>query len=433
MNVKRQESLREKLKIDFAPKLVAANPSLQPIYDVILSMLKSTEFWEDLEKAIDDSIAEIEQKVVTYVLTVNAKSAADLPSAKALEQPSSRAQATPTRPEPIRTSTLKADTDSRSVYSNIDKRLAEVKKKLTLNYPKHKDPVRPAPTVTQRTKAHVTGPSTTHTLPSNQVTGHPNAPQRPKKDQACEAKIDAQNTSMQSSMSWASDLLRSDEFLAKMAYFMNQQLQGSETNLYGRQPVGAVLDYQQSIPIEDMFRKTRGGDTGSKPKRPRRQVSDNSSEQSGLKEDQFNDVSQDMMADKAAEKRAQSIPLLEMIPSAGQAGANEVVHSNRYSRRGKRETTQEEGSNSLPSTPDNMFKAPISEDDRPVSVSDNQSNESVASEAHEKRLEMMKKNIVRRESLSKSAGLAFSFGKVPARMLPLVENLSCGQQVSSFE
>ena len=82
-----------------------------------------------------------------------------------------------------------------------------------------------------------------------------------------------------------------------------------------------------------------------------------------------------------------------------------------------------------------MFQVAASEEEKPPSnsVSDNPSNESCISEAHEKKIELMKKNFVRRESLTKGAGLAFSFGKIPAKGARVQDNLSYSQQISNFE
>lgn len=419
---KKTESLKDKLKIQFSPKLIASNPTLQPIYEVILSLLKSTEFWEDLERAIDATISEIEQKIVSHVLSMNFKSFESNETKICADNRKSKPQALQ---ETMKFSAQKNESESKSVYSHVDKKLTDTKKLISQPFIRTKNYLKNVHLFTERSKP-ASGKQ------QNNVQSSPSQLEsnEQKKSILVEQKVENLNESVTSNMSWASDLLKSDEFLAKMAFFMNQQL-AQDPNIANRFISNSGLNYQQSMPVTNAFKKSAKVEKDHAGKKSVPQKSDKSSDYSGIKEDQFSDIQKDITAAALEYDKHLNGQASEEVYNNSRANAKE--HSLRYSKKGKRDNSA--GQEHQMTNPNNMFKVGISEEERPqsVSVSDHTSNESYTSDQHEKKLELLKKNIVRRESLSKSAGLAFSFGKVPTRSIPIADQMSYTQQVSNFE
>jgi hypothetical protein len=411
---KRPQELREKLRLNFSPKVVATNPVLQPIYDLVCSVLKSTEFWVDLEKAVDATIAEIEQKIMHHLFSVNSISADTGFSRGPMRASTTRNPVSAAKYEAISGTSAKNDLENRSVTSNLERRLEESKKLVSKNFSKAKATAKPVG------------------LPKHSL-----ASRLPKlrKDVSSDIRKTPEDTNSVSQKGLATDLWTNGDFQAKLRDLVGQQLLSDPSLLY-RQLTLPIFDKEPAQLESEATKKVAPPSHSFKGSRNFRQISEPPAplypvnQPTGLKAEYFSDFEEAPCNYPNTEKRGSGVSIVDFVEA--EARSSSKNHNTRYSRK-TRGSSKDRTDPLLPL--DNMFKAPISEEEKPatLSVSDNPSNESCNSEAHERKLETLKKNIVRRESLSKSAGLAFSFGRVPQRVSGLQENLSISQQISNFE
>ena len=384
---KKIENLKEKLKIEFSPKIIASNCSLQPIYDMILTILRTTEFWEDLERAVDKSISEIEKKVLEYVIETNFKSF-EITNGQQKEQQNANKpiQSKPTKVCFKKSVLQKNDFDTKSTISRNDKKQQISMKQLPnfehgkLKIPKFEP----------------------------KLTGH--------HERVNEVKPDIQNVSMTSNISITNELLNNEAFQAKIAQMVLNQL-GTETKQ------GSKSQSEENLAIKSrnaLVAKHRGDFKKHEPEanmsfQDGQWIKITSLFQQPLVSSDFGEVNRNKK------------------PSEDHKSSDSNFHNlaNRYSKKNKPGTEDMRNFKLI----ENAFNAKISDDEKPRSnsISDNPSNESCMSEGQEKKLEMMRKNLVRRESLTKGAGLAFSFGKAPPKNNNLPTNLSYNQQISNFE
>ena len=394
MPPKPNESLRQKLKIEFNPKIIATNSSFQPVYDLILKILRSTEFWEDLERSIDSAIAEMEFKVTSF-MTSNRQ----IINSKPLSQTCFKIPLTiPIKPKLNKISSFKNDLECKSVYSNIDKRMNEARKKMQKDFKKTSEIGKKCGIGIQKRQS-----------------------QKSKLKLLVEAKTDLHNTSLRSNLSWASDMILSEAFQTKMAQLIHQQMSQNQNQSL------VQSEASQNQQVNPFQKPRKSGERKSTLEF--KKVNTNKTEISnGFKEEQFADFSKILKQKTLQSER-------ELILSGSKFAQSQLFVANplnRYSRN-TRTPSVDQINDSRPVN--NMFQVPVSEEEKVQSnsLSDNPSIESCMSENHDKKIEMMKKNFVRRESLTRGAGLAFSFGKIPARSAKMHETLTYSQQISNFE
>lgn len=394
--MKKMENLQNKLEIKFAPKIVASNEHFQPIYEMIILILKLTDFWQDLERAFDESISEAERKIREYVEDVINYSQQNT-NPKNLNNSSwtnkSFFGAKRETSKNFQTSGKK-DGETKSMKSGATPKTTKAIKKIQTDLKK----------ITEISK-------------SSSQNKKPNHANETKASETFDSKKDLQSMSLSSNTSWTSDFFLSQVFQNRVIPAIDVQIIRKESDFL-KNP-----EKKSFIHSENKFLKPN-----IRLERTTRQ----SNLHSIVGETVIAEVIEEDFGEKNGFKSESSFQPEKFL--INQDGFNRSYGQNipnRYSRRSRRQTE----SNQENKNEKNPFKKNSLDEEGTASnnKSENHSSESSTSEKNDRKIEFLKNNNVRRESLSKVAGIVFSFGKIPSKNTNLSENVSGFSQISNFE